>query len=98
VGSTFSDGGSVLDLANEVAMTGRAPAGPPPIRLFEQNGKHYSLDNRRIFAGNTLALKLPNRMATPSEIAARNQTQIYNGTSIVIRFPGGRGNWGWWQQ
>jgi hypothetical protein len=97
-GSTFSDGGSVLDLANGMAKTGKAPAGLPPIRLFEQNGKLYSLDNRRLFAGQYAGAKLPYRMATPGEIAARNQTQIFDGTSIMIRFPGGRGNWGWWQQ
>ena len=81
-----------------MARTGRTPAGLPPIRLFEQNGKLYSLDNRRLFAGQYSGVKLPYRMATPAEIAARNQTQIFDGTSIMIRFPGGRGNWGWWQQ
>jgi hypothetical protein len=37
-------------------------------------------------------------MAAPAEIVARNQTQIFDGTLIMIRFPGGCGNWGWWQQ
>lgn len=70
----------------------------PPIRLFVRNGKLYSLDNGRLFAGQYAGVKLPYRMATPAEIAGRNQTQIFGGTSIMIRFPGGRGNWGWWQQ
>lgn len=97
-GSTFSDGRSVLDLADDMARTGKAPEGLPQIRLFEQDGKLYSLDNRRLFAGQYAGVKLPYRMATPAEIAARNQTQIFDGTSIMIRFPGGRGNWAWWQQ
>lgn len=81
-----------------MAAAGRAPADLPPIRVFEQNGGLYSLDNRRLFAGQYAGVKLPYRMAAPSEIAARNQTQIFDGTSIMIRSPGGRGNWGWWQQ
>jgi len=97
-GSTFSDGRSVLDLADDMARTGKAPEGLPQIRLFEQDGKLYSLDNRRLFAGQYAGVKLPYRMATPAEIAARNQTQVFDGTSIMIRFPGGRGNWAWWQQ
>ena len=97
-GSTFSDGRSVLDLANDMARAGKAPAGLPPIRVFEQNGELYSLDIRRLFAGQYSGARLPYRMATSSEIAARNQTQILDGTSIMIRFPGGRGNWVWWQQ
>ena len=87
-GSTFSDGRSVLDLADDMARTGKAPEGLPQIRLFEQDGKLYSLDNRRLFAGQYAGVKLPYRMATPAEIAARNQTQVFDGTSIMIRFPG----------
>ncbi|MBM0125346.1 RHS repeat-associated core domain-containing protein [Pimelobacter simplex] len=37
-GATFSDGRSVLDLANEMVTTGRAPAGLPPIRLLNRTG------------------------------------------------------------
>ncbi|WP_155917885.1 RHS repeat-associated core domain-containing protein [Marmoricola sp. URHB0036] len=96
-GGSFKDGRLVLDLAHDMAETGRAPPELPPIRVFQQDGALYSLDNRRLFAGQFANVDLPYRWATQSEILSRRQTQIYGGTSISIRMPGGIGNWGWWQ-
>lgn len=74
------------------------PEGEPPLAMERSIVAENALDNRRLLAGQSSGAKLPYRMATSSEIAARNQTQIFDGSSIMIRVPGGRGNWGWWQQ
>jgi hypothetical protein len=96
-GSTFKDGRSVFGLGDEMVAAGRAPEGMPPVRIFKRGGNIHSLDNRRLFAGQYADISLPYRWATPVEIAGRNQTHIFEGTSISIRMPGGVGNWGWWQ-
>ena len=49
------------------------------------------------FAGQYADVSLPYTWASPAEIAARNQTQIFGGTSVMVRFPGGKANWRWWQ-
>ncbi|MGN8246135.1 RHS repeat-associated core domain-containing protein [Cellulomonas soli] len=97
VGSAFRDGASVMDTADNWATAGRAPEGLEPIRIFEREGNIHSLDNRRLFAGQYADVPLPYKWATPEEIAARNQTQVFGGTSVMVRFPGGRESWGWWQ-
>lgn len=88
IGATFKDGRSVMDTADEWAAAGRAPSNLEPIRIFEKDGAIHSLDNRRLFAGQYADVSLPYRWASPSEIAARNQTQIFRGTSVMVRFPG----------
>jgi hypothetical protein len=86
-----------MDTAEKWAAAGQAPEGLEPITVFMKDGNVHSLDNRCLFAGQYADVSLPYRWATPSEIASRNQTQIFGGTSISVRFPGGKGNWGWWQ-
>ncbi len=94
-GSNFRDGSSVFGLSDEMAATGAAPESMPAIRVFQQDGSIYSLDNRRLFAGQYADVSLPYQWATPAEIAARNQTQVLGGTGINIRFS--PGDWAWWQ-
>lgn len=89
-GSTFKDGRSVVDLADDRAAVRVNPASLPPIRIFERDGDIHSLDNRRLFAGQYAGVDLPYRWATPAEIKQRNQTQIFGGTGITIR------GVGWW--
>jgi hypothetical protein len=96
IGSSFRDGGSVLDLADEMAATGAAPKGMPAIRVFQQDGNLYSLDNRRLFAGQYADVSLPYQWASPAEIAARTQTQVAGGSGTFLRI-GGRADWAWWQ-
>ncbi|MCW2848536.1 MAG: hypothetical protein JWR90_2510 [Marmoricola sp.] len=96
-GATFRDGRSIFELANRMAEDRRAPDGLPAIRLFINDGNIYSLDNRRLFAGQYANVDLPARWATASEISARRRSELFDGTSILIRQPGGRGNRGWWQ-
>ena len=76
---------------------GRAPDGLEPVRIFRREGNVYSLDSRRLFAGQYADISLPYRWATPEEIPTRKQTQMFDGTSTMVRFPAGRESWGWWQ-
>ena len=72
-GASFRDGRSIFDLANDMAATGKAPDNLPPIRLFIRNGSIYSLDNRRLFAGQYANVDLPYRWATRSAIRAEER-------------------------
>lgn len=94
-GATFKGGRSVFDLADEMSPAGGAPSSMPPIRIFKRDGNIHSLDNRRLFAGQYADVSLPSVWASPAEVAARNQTQIFGGTSINIRMGGGVK--AWWQ-
>jgi hypothetical protein len=89
-GSTFKDGRPVADLANGLADGSVNPSSLPPIRVFEHNGELFSLDNRRLFAGQYAGVQLPYRIATPAEIAGRDMTYVDGGLSIKIR------GIGWW--
>jgi hypothetical protein len=79
-GNTFKDGRSVEQLANDPASGKVDPGSIAPIRVFSKDGDLYSLDNRRLFAGQYGNVNLPFSWATPAEIAARNQTQVLGGT------------------
>jgi filamentous hemagglutinin len=72
------------DLANGVT----SPTDLPEIRLFEQDDNLYSLDNRRLFAGQMADVELPYRMATQEELDAElpwKFTTTNNGTGIEVR-------------
>lgn len=49
--------------------TGRVlPGDVEPIRIFEKDGKIYTLDNRRVISFRLVNMKIPYRMATVEEI------------------------------
>jgi len=58
-----------------------------PIRVFEQEGQLYSLDNRRLFAGQFADAELPFRWATPEEVADESWkfTSSNGGIGITMR-------------
>jgi len=93
VGQYFKDGRSVLGLAEE--LTSGIPKSLPPIRLFVRDGKTYSLDNRRLLAGQIADSRLPFRWATNAEIAkeAWKFTTTTDGTSILLRRVGEYSFW-----
>lgn len=88
--NTTRDGRSVADMANGLADGSISPSSIPPIRVFERNGELFSLDNRRLFAGQYAGAELPYRIATPAEIARRGMSYVDGGRSIKIR------GIGWW--
>jgi hypothetical protein len=90
ISQNFKDGGSVKDLADGL-RTGRIdPSDIPEVRLVEQDGKFYSLDNRRLAAFQEAGIDMPYRMATPLEALEQQWkfTTTNDGSSIIMR--GGR--------
>jgi RHS repeat-associated protein len=99
IGQTFKGGkGSVLQLGQDLANGDVSAEDLPPIRLFEQDGKTYSLDNRRLFAGQMANADLPYTAATQAELDAElpwKFTTNNEGTGIMVR---GVGYYSWFGQ
>jgi hypothetical protein len=58
------------------------------VRIFERDGKLWTLDNRRVHAFREAGLDIPYRFATPEETAkeaAKKMTTTNQGISIKIR-------------
>ena len=88
VSATFRGGSSVDDLVSGLRSGAVDPASVPPIRVFEQGGEWFTLDNRRLLAFQEAGVDIPYVQATPAEIAAeagRKMTTTNGGTSIRVR-------------
>ena len=87
IGPNFKDGRSVLDLADGLSTGAVDPGSIPPIRIFNRDGRWFSLDNRRLAAFDLAGVDAPYVLATPDEIAreAWKFTTKNNGDSIRIR-------------
>ena len=85
--STFSNGGTVDDLAIALKSGKVKPTDIDPIRLVNKDGKLYTLDNRRLEAFKRAGVETPYRMATPEEAAAETWkfTTTNDGISIRVR-------------
>jgi hypothetical protein len=85
--ATFQDGTSIDDLAAELRSGHIHPHDVPAIRVFERDGKLFTLDNRRLEAFRRAGVDVPMRMASLQEIAdeAWKFTTPNEGVSIRIR-------------
>jgi hypothetical protein len=85
--TTFRDGTSLDDLAEELRNGRLHPHEVPAIRIFERDGKLFTLDNRRLEAFRRAGVDIPVRMATPQEMAEESWklTTPNDGVSIRIR-------------
>jgi hypothetical protein len=85
--ATFRDGTSLDDLAEELQSGRLHPHDVPVIRIFERDGKLFTLDNRRLEAFRRAGVDVPVRMATPQEMAEESWklTTHNDGVSIRIR-------------
>ena len=85
--ATFQDGTSIDDLVEGLRSGRIRPHDVPAIRVFERDGKLYTLDNRRLEAFRRASVDFPVRMATPQEIIdeAWKFTTPNDGLSIRIR-------------
>jgi hypothetical protein len=85
--ATFRDGTSITHLADGLRRGHIRPHDVPAIRIFERDGKLYTLDNRRLEAFRRAGVHVPTRLATPQEIAAEawKFTTSNEGLSIRIR-------------
>lgn len=85
--ATFRDGTSIDDLAEGLRNGRIRPPDVPAIRVFERDGRLYTLDNRRLEAFRRADVDVLVWMATPQEIAeeAWKFTTPNDGVSVRIR-------------
>ncbi|MFF0561700.1 RHS repeat-associated core domain-containing protein [Streptomyces sp. NPDC004266] len=84
---TFKDGQGFKQAIDDL-VEGRTAANDfPAIRIFEKEGKIYTLDNRRLYVFKEANVPINFRRATPQEIANESwkMTTQNDGTSIRIR-------------
>ncbi len=85
--NTFKDGQTLRELIDDL-KAGRVSADDlPAIRIFEKEGRIFSLDNRRLKAFQEAGVQIRTIPATEDEIAneAFKFTTTNNGTSIRVR-------------
>jgi hypothetical protein len=85
--ATFRDGGTIDQLAEGLRSGNVKPEEVAPIRLFEREGKLFTLDNRRLEAFRRAGMHVPYRMATPEEVREESWkfTTRNQGVSIRVR-------------
>ncbi|MFG3042194.1 RHS repeat-associated core domain-containing protein [Streptomyces sp. NPDC048330] len=84
---SFKDG-QTFEQAIDDLQAGRVTANDfPAIRIFEQEGKIFTLDNRRLYVFKEAGKPINFRRATPQEIANESwkMTTLNDGTSIRVR-------------
>lgn len=97
ISPNFKNGSSISDLVDALNGPDGADVASqvPPIRLVQQNGLLYTLDNRRLAAFSMTDFEVPYVMATPEEIAAEWTTKFTTtpeqgmGQFITVRPPKG---------
>jgi hypothetical protein len=88
ISARFQDGRSVSGLIEDVKVGRVSTAEIKPIRIFERDGKIFSLDNRRLYVFQEAGVPARVRWATPAEVAKEapfKMTTTNGGASIVIR-------------
>ncbi|MFG2277473.1 RHS repeat domain-containing protein [Streptomyces asoensis] len=84
----FSDGRSLQGLIDGLKSGSVGISEIPPIRVFQKDGKIYSLDNRRLYAAQQAGVNIRFVRASPAEVqreTPRKFTTENDGTSIVVR-------------
>ncbi len=67
--TSFSDGTPLQNTIDALKSGGLKPEQIDPIRIFEKDGKIFTLDNRRLFAAHQAGTKVNTRRATQKEIS-----------------------------
>ena len=84
----FKDGSSVTDLISALKSGSVTADDIPPLRIFERDGKIYSLDNRRLFAFKEAKIDVRVKAATQREIrdeAWKMNDMLDDGMTIKVR-------------
>lgn len=84
---TFKDGRRIQEVIDDL-MAGRLSAADlPPIRIFEREGKLFTLDNRRLYAFQAAGLLVHTVQASAEDLAMESWklTTRNEGTAIRIR-------------
>jgi hypothetical protein len=88
ISASFKKEGTTLADTIEGLKAGKIdPNSIPPIRTFEQNGKVFTLDNRRLYVFQEAGIPIRTTPATAEEVAAEawKFTTKNEGTSIRVR-------------
>lgn len=86
--ASFGDGTPIKGMIDDLRSGGLNPADVKPIRTFVENGKTYTLDNRRLLAHDLAGVKVNTRPATGAELSRERGTKFTtrnDGTIIGIR-------------
>jgi filamentous hemagglutinin len=67
----FKDGTSLQDTIGALTSGVISPADLPPIRVYEQDGLVYTLDNRRLFATYQAGTQVNIIPATAQEVSSQ---------------------------
>lgn len=87
ISSTFSDGSSLLDAIGALRSGVLSPSDLPPIRVYEQDGLIYTLDNRRLFVALQAGTMVNITPATTQQVTSQGWkfTTPNQGCIICIR-------------
>ena len=87
MGRTFGDNRTLTSLIDDLKAGNITAADVPAIRVFEKNGKTFSLDNRRLKAFQAAGVPIRTVKATAQEIAdeAWKMTTKTDGLTIKVR-------------
>ncbi|MGW9454251.1 RHS repeat domain-containing protein [Streptomyces sp. NPDC055632] len=87
IGRNFSDGRSVSQAIDDLKAGRTGASDFPPIRVFQRDGKMYTLDNRRLHVFQEAGVPINFKRATPQEVSSQGwkMTTQNDGTSIRVR-------------
>ena len=90
IASHFKDGRSIYQLIDELKSGKKTADDIKPIRVFERNGKIWSLDNRRLYVFQQAGVKIRWEKADPNVVRRearkdRKWTTKNDGKSVVVR-------------
>jgi len=84
VANTFKDGTTLQSTIDDLKSGKLLPSDLPPIRVFEQDGVVYTLDNRRLLAASEAGVPIKVVPATAEEITKEGwKMTTTNGGSII---------------
>lgn len=87
-GTFYKSNRTVKDLTDDLISGKVKPDQVPPVRIFKESGKWYSLDNRRLKAFKDAGINIRTQKATKTELnkeLGRKFNPVDDGWSIKIR-------------
>ncbi|MEU7012481.1 RHS repeat-associated core domain-containing protein [Streptomyces sp. NPDC046385] len=87
ISGSFSDGRSLSQAIDDLAAGRKTANDFPAIRVFQQDGKLYTLDNRRLYVFKEAGVSINFTRAIAEEVAGQSwkMTTRNDGTSIRVR-------------
>ncbi|WP_110953614.1 hypothetical protein [Anaerosinus massiliensis] len=89
ISAIFKDGRTVSELINGLKTGEISSTSIAPIRVFERDGKFFTLDNRRLYAYQQAGIAVPFRWAAAEEVANESWEFTTKNGGVGIRVRGG---------